>query len=739
VSTEDYRSGNTSNEKWLPRAQQEWLGGIINFDYPCTWNSSTRDFAGVPLPPLNLLVLEAEHQLTYLSADNAELEFGVQYGDLPSISVANLAFTALDEATNFGAEWVTSQGDKVFNGLGTAVDEFSTMLEDKAGAMVDEALQRVTDPWLDALINEIKALPTVDPAAFRAAARARIHAYLITNTDNLTKRLQKLVDGTDAAQDLLADLNMRLERVKQGLKGVTSILSLDPSTISITDLDGTPLASAAAGLLARNGTTGEREALTLLASALIDLLSTIAVDSGVEDSLKNVLAKLEPTLDTISDTIEDIYDIVTEVQAQVNGAGELVQALRNILTTASAKTVLDALSTTLDTSIQQIVDVPDIDLSQLAVLAEEWKEEIRQEIRDALYATQLIADVQQAVKERLYDVQQAFNQAIDSAFAAVNQAIRDALEPALDELDSTISDLTGNIADKIGAGSIEGYAHFNADSLDLLRLDGDFEFKLDEPFILHAYLEIKELDSDGGAGSICTAAGVDATEVTIGVEDFGVTFMSSEIRMDIETKFALSADPVPVPVGLGGSFEMTEGEINYETFKITELGAAVMFGLTENYLGAKVALEFGSYAAAGGFFIGTTCDPDPLLMIDPLIGSLVSTPFSGIYAYGECEFPIYGTGTCLFNISGKAGAGVLYNSVVPEYGGRMTLGVTGEALCAVTIGGEVSLAGVKSGSVYNFAGTGRLFGEVGKCPFCIGFDKTVGFTYTDAGGWDVDY
>ena len=739
VSTEDYRSGNTSNEKWLPRAQQEWLGGIINFDYPCTWNSTTRDFAGVPLPPLNLLILEAEHQLTYLSADNAELEFGVQYGDLPSISVANLAFTALDEATNFGADWVTSQSDKVFNGLGTAVDEFSTMLEDKAEALVDEALQRVTDPWLDALINEIKALPTVDPVAFRAAAKAKVHAYLITNTDNLTKQLQKLVDGTDAAQDLLADLNMRLERVKQGLKGVTSILNLDPSTISITDLDGTPLASAAAGLLAKNGTTGEREALTLLASALIDLLSTIAVDSGVQDSLKNVLAELEPTLDTISATIDDIYDIVTEVQTQVNGAGELVQALRNILTTASAKTVLDALSATLDTAIQQIVDVPDIDLSQLAVLAEEWKEEIRQEIRDALYATQLIADVQQAVKERLYDVQQAFNQAIDSAFAAVNQAIRDALEPALDELDSAISDLTGNIADKIGAGSIEGYAHFNADSLDLLRLDGDFEFKLDEPFILHAYLEIKELDSDGGAGSICTAAGVDATEVTIGVEDFGVTFMSSEIRMDIETKFALSADAVPIPIGLGGSFEMTEGEIDYETFKITELGAAVMFGLTENYLGAKVALEFGSYAAAGGFFIGTTCDPDPLLMIDPLIGSLVSTPFSGIYAYGECEFPIYGTGTCLFNISGKAGAGVLYNSVVPEYGGRMTLGVTGEALCAVTIGGEVSLAGVKSGSVYNFAGTGRLFGEVGKCPFCIGFDKTVGFTYTDAGGWDVDY
>ncbi len=739
VTTEIYRAGDTTTTQWLPRAQQSWLGGIINFDYPCTWNSSTRDFAGVPLPKLNLLVLEAEHQLTYLSADNAELEFGLQYGDLPSISLSNIAFTALDEATAYGADWVTSQGDKVFDGLGTAVDEFSTMLEDKAEAMVDDALQRVTDPWLCALIDEIKALPTTDPVAFRAAAKAKIHAYLVVNTDNLTSRIQKLVDGTDAAEDLLADLNVRLERVKAGLKGLTSVLNVDPASISLSDFDGTPLASAAAGLLAKNGTTGEREALTLLASALIDLLSTVAVDAGLEDSLKNVLAELEPTLDTISATIDDIYDIVVQVQAQVQGAGELVQALRNILTTPSAKLVLDGLSTTLDPEIQALIDVPDVDLSQLATLAAEWKEDIRQKIRDQLYATQLIADVQQAVKERLYDVQQAFNQAVDSAFAAVNQAIRDALEPVLAELDSSINDLLGDISSKIGAGSIQGYAHFNADSLDLLRLDGEFEFKLDEPFVLHAYLEIKELDSDGGTGSICTAGGVDATEVTIGVEDFGVTFMSSEIRMNIETKFALSSDPVPVPIGLGGSFEMTEGEINYETFKITELGAAAMFGLTENYLGAKVALEFGSYAAAGGFFIGTTCDLDPLIMIDPLIGSLASVPFSGVYAYGECEFPIYGTGTCLFNISGKAGAGVLYNSVVPEYGGRMTLGVTGEALCAVTIGGEVSLAGVKSGSVYNFAGTGRLFGEVGKCPFCIGFDKTVGFSYTDAGGWAVDY
>jgi hypothetical protein len=113
--------------------------------------------------------------------------------------------------------------------------------------------------------------------------------------------------------------------------------------------------------------------------------------------------------------------------------------------------------------------------------------------------------------------------------------------------------------------------------------------------------------------------------------------------------------------------------------------------------------------------------------------------FTGIYFYGEATFPIYGTGTCLFNISGKAGAGVFYFVEGPTYGGRLTMGVYGEALCAVEIGGEVSLVGLKSGDSYAFAGTGSMYGKAGYCPFCLEATFTINFSYTDAGGWSVDY
>jgi hypothetical protein len=165
-----------------------------------------------------------------------------------------------------------------------------------------------------------------------------------------------------------------------------------------------------------------------------------------------------------------------------------------------------------------------------------------------------------------------------------------------------------------------------------------------------------------------------------------------------------------------------------------------MFGAWENYLAATIGMEFGEYAMSGGVFLGHACSKEPLEMIDPLVSEVLTMPsFTGVYVYGEATFPIYGTGTCLFNISGKAGAGVFYFIEGPTYGGRLTMGIYGEALCAIEIGGEVSLVGLKSGDSYAFAGTGSMYGKAGYCPICLEASFTINFNYTDAGGWAVDY
>ena len=112
-------------------------------------------------------------------------------------------------------------------------------------------------------------------------------------------------------------------------------------------------------------------------------------------------------------------------------------------------------------------------------------------------------------------------------------------------------------------------------------------------------------------------------------------------------------------------------------------------------------------------------------------------PFTGFYAYGEVQIPIVNV-SCLFNLSAKAGIGIFYFQEGPTYGGKMLMGATGEALCAVKVGGEVVLVGAKSGNTYAFLGSGTIFGEIGVDPLKISFKETVTITYKK-NKWDYDY
>jgi hypothetical protein len=66
------------------------------------------------------------------------------------------------------------------------------------------------------------------------------------------------------------------------------------------------------------------------------------------------------------------------------------------------------------------------------------------------------------------------------------------------------------------------------------------------------------------------------------------------------------------------------------------------------------------------------------------------------------------------------------------------MSASGEALCVISVRGDVDLIGVKRGDDFRFSGQGRIKGKVGVCPFCKKFSKTVRFTY-QGGSWDADY
>jgi hypothetical protein len=740
ASLAEYRDYGTVDpmmpEKYRPRAQQEWLD-IISFDYPVEWSNLAFNFTGLAPITKDVVVVNTQHELVYMDSENAEITFGVRYEGLPEISVTNFVFNAVDDATGVSSAFAQAAGDKVFGALENGVDEFADALSDRAEDLLGTALDAVMTPVLNAMIGELKT--TINTPGYTDADLELVITNYISSITSGNTSLKEALEGVSYASTFLADLDARLARVEQGIDSVISTVTIDPETgVAL------PVEEVANGLLKKVEVSGEfrRVVFEQLSGALVDVLSDLVDASTIEEELAALIQEQEPTLEAVTEALTEIRDLVTALRTQItNSSGPLDMAaeIEDILSSPSAVSQIASLSASIELRMKDIVlSASTQDLARLDAVAAEWQEEIAQEIRDAFYATTMVAEVQEAVKERLYDLQAGFNEAVDSAFAALNDAIREALSDVLAGLDTAIADTIGDFGTKLGAGSLNGFAHINGDSLDELRIDGEFELSVPDALKLNAYLQIKELDSDGPKG--CSSdVGELAVEVTIGTTDMalGWTGLAAEgVRADMNVKFGLTGGE---PSSMGGAFEMTHGEIGFETFEIYKLAASVMFGADENYIAAAIGVRFGEFDVAGGVFFGHSCNTDPLLLIDPLVSEVIpGGTITGIYAYGEGKFPIFG-GTCFFNISAKAGAGVFYFQEGPTYGGRMTLGVYGEGLCAVEIGAEVSLAGAKSGNTYNFVGNGRIFGQAGKCPLCIKASFQVDFKYTAAGGWDVKF
>jgi hypothetical protein len=368
---------------------------------------------------------------------------------------------------------------------------------------------------------------------------------------------------------------------------------------------------------------------------------------------------------------------------------------------------------------------------------EEVREMIRTAIYDFLIDTVMVEKTQVAIKQRLQDVEHSIRQGLDSAFAQVNTLVKDAISDFLSEVDNSINGVLGDFSDKMGSGSLKGYAIFNGDALRKVRIDGKFELKIPSETTIKAYLEINQYTStDQPPGCPTLGPGEALTEVEIGALDVGCDFISPDLRVNLAVKFSMRSTGPKWglrPNGMGGSFEMASGEISFEAFKITELACGVMFGATENYVTAAIGMRFGSYGAKGGVFFGRTCTLDPIKLWDPLVASAIGPPnpsFTGAYVYGEAHIPVSEVilgipASCMFKITADVGAGFFFFIEGPTYGARLGLGVGGEVLCLVSIGGRVDMVGARVGDVTKLKGKGSVKGEIGPCSFCIKFSKSV--------------
>ncbi|MBB5352485.1 hypothetical protein HNR46_002731 [Haloferula luteola] len=777
---------NTSNA-FLVHAEQS-LFGVIPLDYPLRWSPVGRYFRTMKPDKRDLFILrDAYNQVDFLGPEDAEISFGAQYEGLPQISLANMAFDLVDEQLGAARALTDAATGAVTGALNDGIDDLSNLVSDNLDAVLAEALDGVE---LDVLLplharlsasyqnakdaglsfNQWRTLPA-------DSANAIINEAFATSGGAVTSVRDRLSALRDANQDITSMLN----RVDQAL--VRAILAIDSVSGQVKIYQGEPaidppeVDDLLPGLLYQNG--GEYEILRNLVGYLMrDLLGpeigpalqplVNAILSGADEEISALLDEVRPALDRIGETLGQIRDVLAEMRGRLSDGAEIFNQFNEIIDEAlmpfdEIASMMASLESAAHAWVQDQaiaagldLDLP-LNLYSFSIFAEFSPEDLalqlRLELRDALLASDFMRQIQYALRQQVYDLELAMRSAVDSVFEEINRVIKDLIKESLGPLDDAINGLVGSINEFTGAGGIDGYAHVQGDSLKRLRIDAHWQMKIPDDLEFHAYVEILCYDSgDDFAPSACLAPGEKAMEVRIGVEDVGLGWISPELRASIGLKFAMNTTGSVYPKGIAGYFVMT-GQLNFQSFQLQELNATVGFTIDPNledgvdgreaYLGASIRMGISGYEAAGAFFIGRTCTLEPLLLIDKDVAELLgSPPFTGGYVYGEVWVPVSEVvlgipASCFFNISAGVGAGAFYFVEGPTFGGKMLLGVSGEALCVVSIKGEVRLVGLMQGGELRMRGKGSLTGKAGWCPFCLKFKKTATVTY-QGGSWDVD-
>lgn len=734
ASNQAYRDGG---ETYRPRALRTWLG-IVDFDYPLNWSPTARSFTLYGTPPsYDFVVIRAQHQVDYLSAANASLSFGAQYDGLPSISLANLAFNAIDEATGVASAFVDAGLDTVRATVDRGLDEFDTLLSDTPDVLLDDLMAGVCDPLIDACYNALSNAWQAAGGGTGVDYYSAVLSNYIGKTSGLTTntlkfRLQTMVGGSVSlprAPNLLQQVTNSMLRGEQLLGAFCDQVSIDPET-------GEQLGEAVAGLLTEDlGRFGLLRDLGVsvigeLSGSLFDAIGATELGSGLNEALDAV----RPALTTVRETMSDLNTTLTNLQGTLSLNASFGAEL-NLAVTGQVSELNAVATQALQRIRQRLLQIESQGGRFDEYTPDEIKALMREEIKNQLYGSAIAANLTSVLRSRVYELDSSARAACDSAFQQLNNAIRGILSSYLAGIDETISGALGDLADYLGSGQVDGYAHIKGDALTELRLDARLQLKAPDNIEFKGYLIIRELDSDGSDG--CgRGPGEVANEVIVGAEDVGLGWISDGLRADVELKFAFQTEPDFKPVGLAGSFEVTGG-LKFESFEIPELGAALAFGLDENYLSAHIRAILSSVEVAGGAFFGRTCTLDPLSWDEEVSEILGEPPFTGVYVYGEGWVPVVDYG-CLFRIKAGAGAGVFYFVEGPTIGGKIMLGASGEAICVVDVRGEVRLVGLKQGDALRMSGKGKIKGKVGCCPFCVKFKKQVKFTYNN-GSWSADY
>lgn len=760
----------STSSTYLIKAEQN-LFGHIPVSYPLKWDDASRSFTSMNPVTGDIFVVNIDHQIDYLDASASKVSFGAKYEGLPEINLTNMLNGQIDQAAQ---SMSTALTEPLKDALDTSFEKFDKYLADSLDAVVDPVVNEA-DVVFEQLYGELFDAYQDARAngknwnAFKSDMDGIIALHIFDSGNPFTTlqtELQKLADISKGASSVTDELRIALEEMIIGIDTVINQVEFDnDGPVFNPDPDD---AIGSDGLLRKVG--GEREIVQILVTQLLENLVEPEVSEALnlspdfDNDLNALLLEIGPSLDQIEESLAQVREILVEVHDTLvdTSSGGVFSDFEKLVMDAvvapdgfqeiMAKPAIRALAFIEAQAIANGIDTTtgNDSLNEGLDLFEEFEEgdfitALKTELKDALIQSPLMEQFQFILRQSLYDVQAKFEQSVSSVLSQVTIVMKEIISKTIGSLDTSLSNMLGDVNEYMSTAEITGNAEFNGDSLRKLRLDTVLQLKIPDDMQLNAFMEIITYTSEDATNG-CVEAGEKAVEVTVGATDVGFDWISSGLRANLAVKMSLKDKGSGLkPNGVGGSFEITEGVIDFEVFQITCLAASVAVGLDDCYLSTRACGIFDSYEVSIGVFFGRTCTVDPLTLADADVGALfnTSTPFvamTGAYVYGEAWIPIFNF-SCLFNVSAGVGTGVgffLDDSLSPIFVGKMLAGVSGEAICVVSIKGEVILVGIVQSGSFSASGTGRISGKAGICPLCVEFSAQVKITYSN-GDWDVNY
>ncbi len=683
--------------------------GFLNedkfFEYPIEFISGARVWTSSAPQTNDILVFNVSHQLDRMSPKHADITFGINHSGLPSLSLANSAFSFVDEAAvgnpaaggfrNIVAGVLGSaRMDNLVNGL-AALGEVTG---DRFDPFADQFIANSLNPRLATAYSSLKTAYN-SGGPWPASANGAIFTFENAIIPLLQNPALNNLSTTPAANRTLLDST----RVKLTAALDQAIAAMDVLVTGNQALFTASNNHSITRTLVKNLVQqGSPEAGAIVAQIAGPLL-----DAKIAD----LTQRGAPTIDDVRAALVEVRAHLATLRTQVNGSGEFAQALRKIVQDASAEAIY--VGEQARAEMQAIVNSePNKYLNQLPQSA--FEDRVRNRLRSRLMSRNMTSQLLGVMRQYLYDLDAQARTSVDSGFQVANRIVRNVLAEAIEDVNPSYANALGGLASCLGAANIDGYARLNGDTLRTLRLDMKARVDLMSEMKADFYLQIDCIQSNGDEACSWAAPGKYYTEVRLGANNVETEWLG-DMRLNIGLKCTLSDSGGLL--GMGGSIELAAGKAKFEKFAITEFGATAMFGAQENYVGARARAEFNKKALKVGFFFGRTCSIDPLKLVDKdVAGILGQPPFTGGYVYGEMSYPlneILGIpSSCFLSLTGTVGAGIWVFIENPEFGGKLYLKIVGEVICIAEIGGEITLLGGKSGNDYVLSGRGRLWVEV---------------------------